>query len=165
MIMIFATMVSLFTTTSTTTLAKEENAGIRVEKKEEKTDMMMKIESKMDFDATVSKIESFLKEKNIALFYTVDHEKNALDVGLPLGKTKVFIFGDPKVGTLLMQDNPEISYDLPLRLSVFQEGKKVYLVYRSPIELVGNYELKEESKKILEKMDGLYQVIGKQVQE
>lgn len=162
-IMVFAVMTSLLVSVTATAEAKEEKAGAQIVKQEENANMI-KVESKLDFDTSVSRIESFLKEKNITVFYTADHKKNAEEVGLPLGKTKVLIFGDPKVGTLLMQDNPEISYDLPLRLSIIQEGKKVYLVYKNPEDLAQNYKLKEESKKILEKMTGLYKVIVSQVQ-
>lgn len=38
-----------------------------------------------------------------------------------LRPTKVLVFGNPKVGTKLMQDKQGVALDLPLRVSVWQD--------------------------------------------
>lgn len=125
--------------------------------------MLIKIKSNLDFEKTVSKIEEFLEEKDIELFYIADHKKNAVGADLELEDTKVLIFGNPKVGTMLMQDNPDISYELPLRISVIKEENEVYIIYKKPTELYKEYELSEKSKEILEKMNGIYEAIENSV--
>lgn len=42
-------------------------------------------------------------------------------VGLELRPNQVIVFGSPKVGTKLMQDNPSISIELPLKISVWED--------------------------------------------
>ncbi|MCY0883856.1 MAG: DUF302 domain-containing protein, partial [Acidianus infernus] len=46
------------------------------------------------------------------IFAEIDHSKNAEKVGLSLPKDKVIIFGNPRAGTLLMQEKIEVSLDL-----------------------------------------------------
>ena len=47
--------------------------------------------------------------------------KNAEEVGLELRPNQVIVFGSPKVGTQLMQENPSISIELPLKISVWED--------------------------------------------
>ena len=80
---------------------------------------MKKIKSKFNFDDTFKKLKEKIEEKNLLVFHIADHRQNAIDSDLELEKTKVIFFGNPKVGTYLMEDNPEISYELPYTASNF----------------------------------------------
>lgn len=40
---------------------------------------------------------------------------------MSLRKTTVLVFGSPMVGTLLMQKNPLIAFELPLRILLWEE--------------------------------------------
>ncbi|MDO5089073.1 MAG: DUF302 domain-containing protein, partial [Leptotrichiaceae bacterium] len=87
-------------------------------------------QSSFDFEKTVEIIKSRLAEKKATIFSTVDHKKNADGVQLQLRPTTVIIFGNPKVGTLLMQENQKISFELPLRISIYEdENGKVQVIY------------------------------------
>lgn len=141
-----------------------DNSKKDATEKGEKIEMFTKVKSKLSFEESITKIENFLKEKNIILFYTADHKKNAEESGLTLDNNKVLIFGDPKVGTLLMQDNPSIAYELPLKISIYQEGSDVFLLYKKPSLTANDYTLNDKSKEILTKMDGLFEAMAKQVQ-
>ena len=88
------------------------------------------------------------------VFAVIDHGKNANDVGLKLGKTKLFVFGNPSVGTLLMQKNREIGYDLPLRVLLWEEGGTVFVSYKLPSEIAKEYGL--EGLEVVSKMDGVF---------
>ena len=58
-----------------------------------------------------------------------------------------------------MEDNPEISYELPLRISIFSTESEVYMFYKEPTKHLFEYNLGEKSKEILEKMDKLYKTL------
>lgn len=77
--------------------------------------------SQYDFDKTTSNITSLLAQKNIPIFAEFDHSANAQKAGLELRPTKVIVFGNPKVGTLLMQENQALAFELPLRVLVWQD--------------------------------------------
>ena len=116
------------------------------------------IKSKYDFDTTYSNVQKFLKQNNINVFAEFNHGKNAKDSGVELNATKVIVFGNPKVGTLLMQENPEIAIELPLRISVWEDdNKNVYISHTDIKNLAKKYKIK--NNKVVENMDKLLQKI------
>lgn len=66
-------------------------------------------------DAT-RKLIAALPAKGLIHFKTINHAKAAKDVGLRLKPETVVIFGNPKIRTKLMQCNPTMGLDLPLRM-------------------------------------------------
>ncbi len=122
---------------------------------------MNKIKSKLNFDETVSLLIDTIEEKGLKLFYTANHKSNAIEVELDMPDTVVLFFGNPKVGTKLMLDNPEVSLELPLRIAVFMEDNEVYLMYRIPTAYANDFKVSADSMEILSKMDELYDGLTK----
>jgi uncharacterized protein (DUF302 family) len=91
------------------------------------------VESQNDFKTTVSKLENIIKKQGLTHFHTIDHSKNAKDVNMTLKAESVVVFGNPKMGTVLMNCNPSIGLDLPLRILVTEnyEGLTT-LTYTNP---------------------------------
>jgi CubicO group peptidase (beta-lactamase class C family)/uncharacterized protein (DUF302 family) len=79
-------------------------------------------ESQFGVKETMNRIEANLKKNGVPVFGKYDHEANAQGAGLSLSPTQVIVFGAPKVGTQLMQQNPSIAIELPLRISVWQDA-------------------------------------------
>lgn len=79
-------------------------------------------ESSFGVDETMDRVEAQLKALDIPVFARFDHGRNAGEVGLELRPAKVVVFGAPKVGTKLMQDNPSIAIELPLRIAVWEDA-------------------------------------------
>lgn len=70
-----------------------------------------------DFDVvkTLNRLGIALERAGINVFSQIKHNRGAEKVGMTLAPTETMIFGNPKLGTPLMQSNPAISLDLPLR--------------------------------------------------
>ncbi|MDI1283306.1 MAG: serine hydrolase [Reyranella sp.] len=103
-------------------------------------------ESKFSVDETVARLEAQLAARKIPVFATFDHADNARKVGLELRPTKVIVFGNPQVGTKLMQERQAIALDLPLRLSVWEDGRKrVWVSYHGVGEIAGQYGVKDKA--------------------
>ena len=49
------------------------------------------------------------------------------------------LFGNPRSGTPLMQDDPRVGIELPLRILVWDDGGDVLVGYRDPRELAEAY--------------------------
>jgi uncharacterized protein (DUF302 family) len=89
--------------------------------------------SSHSFDETVSRLQNLLQQNNITLFALIDHSGEAEKVGLKMIPTRLFIFGNPKTGTPLMQSAPSTAIDLPLKLLVSQDPeRKVWITYNEP---------------------------------
>ncbi len=99
-------------------------------------DGMIAVPSSHDVATTMDKLESVLKSKGMTIMARVDHTANAANVDLELRPTQLLIFGNPKVGTQLMQCSQSIAIDLPLKMLAYQaEDGQVFLAYNDPAYL------------------------------
>jgi uncharacterized protein (DUF302 family) len=88
-------------------------------------------ESKWGVGETVARFERVLREQNVPVFAQFDHDDNARKADMNLRPTHVLVFGNPKVGTKLMQATQTAALDLPLRVTVWQDDRgRVWVGYR-----------------------------------
>jgi len=105
-------------------------------------------------EEAVERIKAKLEEKGFNIFTTVDHAKNAAGVGLELRPTTVIIFGNPNVGTKLMQCAQEYAIDLPQKVLVYEaEDGKVWAVLNSQVALANKHKA-EGCGGLVEKVNG-----------
>jgi len=114
----------------------------------------------LSVDATVQKIEKIIESKaksGLGIFTIIDHKKGADKVNMELGETKVILFGNPKLGTKLMQKDPLVALDLPLKVLVFSENNVTKIVYRDPQKWSENFNLKDCKMvdKMVKALDGI----------
>lgn len=125
-------------TVKTPVLNKLRNVAME----EKKNRLQEKTESAFNVDETVLKITNLVKSQGGTIFAEYDHAKNAREAGLTMKPSKVIVFGSPEVGTKLMQQNPSIALELPLRISVWQDaGNRVWVSYPNLLEIGKEYGL------------------------
>jgi len=91
------------------------------------------VETKNDVPTAVAKFITIVKDKGLMHFETIDHAKNAKDAGLRMKPETVVVFGNPKMGTKLMQCNPSIGLDLPLKMLFYTDYEgKTTITYTNP---------------------------------
>lgn len=118
---------------------------------------MITVESPYSFDETVKRLKEKMYGLGAEVLAEIDHSTNAKKVGMELEPTVVIYFGNPKVGTILMQEVREIAYELPLRVVVWTSSGKTYVGFRKPSEIGKEYGIKNND--ILKKMDSLMENI------
>jgi uncharacterized protein (DUF302 family) len=107
------------------------------------TESVISVESHHSAKETADKFVSVLEQKGLTLFTRIDHQKNAAGVDLKIRETEVIIFGNPKVGTPLIQCNQLAAIDLPQKMLVWtDEDNKVWLSYNDPEYLKERHDLK-----------------------
>lgn len=89
----------------------------------------------------LDKLEGILTEKGIHIFARFPHSALAYEQGLELNDAEVLVFGDPKVGTLLMQEDILIAIDLPLRFLVWSNGTFTNISYPDVHSLATQYNI------------------------
>lgn len=110
------------------------------------------VESQNTFDITLSKLTKAIADSPLTLITTINHKENAEKAELDLRPTTLFIFGNPQVGTPLIQMAPTLAIDLPQKILVWQaDDDKVYLAYNSPEYLKTRHSL-ENSEEALAKI-------------
>jgi uncharacterized protein (DUF302 family) len=104
--------------------------------------------------ATVDRLIGALGRRGITVFARIDHAAGARKAGLELADEELVIFGDPRAGTPLMQADPAVGYELPLRLLVWDAGGQTMIGYRRPTELRDDFALADQLE-TLRRMDNL----------
>jgi uncharacterized protein (DUF302 family) len=98
--------------------------------------------SKNSVNATVSKIEKIVKAKGMSVFGIINHRANAKKIGSDMQEAKVIIFGNPKLGTRMMQRDIRVGIDLPIRILVYKDfDGKTKIEYLKPKVLQKRFDL------------------------
>ncbi len=94
---------------------------------------MITLKSDHSVSATADKLESLLKQKGMTVMNRISHSDGASGVGLELRPTELVIFGNPKVGTPLMQCAQSVAIDLPQKALIWEDSEGVvWLGYNDP---------------------------------
>ncbi|HKK54795.1 DUF302 domain-containing protein [Marinobacter sp.] len=117
-------------------------------------DGMITLKSNHSVSATADRLETLLKKKGMTVFTRVSHSAGAAGVGLQLRPTELVIFGNPKVGTPLMQCVQSVAIDLPQKALIWEdESGQVWLGYNDPAYLQQRHDI-EGCDAALEKVSG-----------
>ena len=109
----------------------------------EQADGVIRIKSKHSVPVTVDKLETALKDKGMTIFKRVSHSDGAARVGLELRPTELMIFGNPKVGTPLMQCEQLAALDLPQKALVYEDPDgQVWFAYNDPEYIADRHNIK-----------------------
>jgi uncharacterized protein (DUF302 family) len=116
--------------------------------------------AKSDYSVTVTvdRAIAALSRRGIRVFARIDHADEARKAGLELADEVLVIFGDPRVGTVLMQADAAVGYELPLRLLIWDAAGQTMIGYRRPTELRGDFALGDQLE-ILQRMENLLEQI------
>ncbi|WP_299764353.1 DUF302 domain-containing protein [uncultured Dokdonia sp.] len=123
------------------------------------TDQLITKKSPHTADETFAKLQEVVTSKGLHTMAVVPHDKAAASVDLELRPTRVLIFGNPKVGTLLMQSNQSIGIDLPLKILVHEdENGAVYVSYFDATFLTNRHGITDKDEvvqKVNAALDGI----------
>lgn len=105
---------------------------------------MISIKSSHDVKITADRLENNLLAKGMTVFIRINHAEGAQKVGKKLRPTEVIIFGNPKVGTPLMQCGQSVAVDLPQKALIWEDAAgQVWLSYNDPKYLAKRHGIKE----------------------
>lgn len=100
---------------------------------------------------TLDRLENIVKKKGITVFARVDHGAGAKKVGKELHASELLIFGNPKMGSPLMQEAPMMGLELPMKALTWKDASgQVWLSYLKPVILQQRHQLKNSA--IINKM-------------
>ena len=111
--------------------------------------------SKVDFEQTYQQLRTVIDNNpNLKIIAELNHQGNAATVDLELLPTRIIMFGNPRLGTPLMQNAQTIGLDLPQKILVYQEASgTVKVAYNDPLYLKNRHGITENAA-ILEKISG-----------
>ncbi len=93
---------------------------------------LVTVASRHSVRETIDRLAHVVIEKGLTVFARIDHADNASTVGLKLRPTEMILLGNPRAGTVLMQESQTSGIDLPVRAVAWQDQDgKVWLTYNS----------------------------------
>ena len=120
---------------------------------------MVVTRSANDYVETMRLLTGAIERRGLTVFAAIDHAAGAREAGLELADEAVVVFGSPRSGTPLMQTDPRVGIELPLRLLVWREEDTVLVGYRDPRELTETYEIASHQS-TLEQMAALLEALA-----
>jgi len=99
------------------------------------------VPSEQDMMATYSTLRGAIDAAEpLRLVAELDHADNAESIGQELLPTRLIVFGNPNLGTPLMQGDQSVAIDLPQKMLVFENAAgEVSLAYNDPAYLAARH--------------------------
>jgi len=117
-------------------------------------DGLVAMPSQHSVDGTLDKLQGVLESKGMTVFARINHADGAAKADLELRPTSVMIFGNPKVGTPLMNCSQSIAIDLPQKMLVWEAADgQVFIGYNDPAYLKSRHAT-EGCDAVFEKVAG-----------
>lgn len=125
---------------------------------------LIRVESQHGVKETVDRLAATIEKRGIKIAARIDHSAAARAAGLELAPTELLIFGNPKLGTPLMQENQTMGIDLPMKILTWQDASgKVWMAFSDPDDLKSRHGVKTHDEifvKMRKALEGLAQAAG-----
>lgn len=96
-----------------------------------------------------SRLRWFAPPVNVS--FTLDHQANATTVGVDLPPTSLIVFGNPSLGSILMQADQSVALDLPQKMLIFGDSAgAVSIAYNDPAWLAKCHGLRKSGAVVAE---------------
>ncbi len=93
---------------------------------------------------TLDRLAAILAERGVTVGLRIDHAAAANGIGANLQATQLLLFGNPALGTPLMQEAREIAIDLPMKALAWEDDDGVWLGYTAPADLAARWGIDPE---------------------
>ncbi len=114
---------------------------------------VVNVPSAFSVDESFERLRSRIDQAEpLSVIATVDHAANAQSVGLTLPPTRLIVFGNPMLGTRLMQSERTVGIDLPQKFLIWQSAEgQVFITYNDPAFLARRHGI-DEALPVLEQI-------------
>ena len=95
---------------------------------------------------TIDRLVREVTQRGLVVFARIDHAQGAASVGMSLRPTELLIFGNPRGGTPLMQDQQTAGLDLPVKALAWEDASgRTWLIYSDAAWIAARHALGAES--------------------
>lgn len=116
--------------------------------------------SKYPVKETIDRIGAAITANEWTIFARIDHAANAEHHGVESRPTELLIFGNPTVGTLLMQEQQTTGVDLPTKVLAWEDEEgKVWLTYNDAAWIARRHGLGRGSGEAIEAIEAVLAII------
>jgi uncharacterized protein (DUF302 family) len=114
---------------------------------------LISVRSRYAVRETIDRLAAAVEAAGLTVFGRIDHGANAVEAGMALRPTELLLFGHPRGGTPLMQEQQTAGIDLPLKALAWEdEAGQIWLTYNDTEWLAQRHGLGSSSARSLEAM-------------
>ncbi|MBK0326526.1 DUF302 domain-containing protein [Rhodobacteraceae bacterium F11138] len=108
-------------------------------------DDLVRVRTDKSVTAAMDDLQEAVEGAGATVFARVDHAAGARTVDMDLGDAQLLIFGNPKLGTPVMQADPLAGLFLPLKVLAYADGDgQVWLAYEDPEEMLDDLKVDDD---------------------
>lgn len=97
--------------------------------------------SAVSVEKTADKLVAAVEKAGAKVFARVDHAAGARSIDAELTDMTVVMFGNPKIGTPVLQAEPRAGLDLPNRVLIWDDEGQTKIGYLDPADLKARYKV------------------------
>jgi len=119
--------------------------------------------SDTSFAATMERVEPEVRARGLFVMRVLDHAAGAAQVGRSLNPNSVVLFGNPQIGSQVMQCAPRAGIDLPQKLLLWEADGEVFVAYNDPKYLGRRHSIMgcdEVLARVASNLDGLARAVA-----
>jgi uncharacterized protein (DUF302 family) len=102
---------------------------------------MVELTANGDADQVEARLREAIDAHGLQVFARIDHAAGGRKADVALDANVLLIFGNVHVGTPLMQADPRVGVELPLRMLIWHDQDGTHVGYLDPRELADRYAL------------------------
>lgn len=106
------------------------------------------VEAEGSVSDVMDRLEAAVTDAGATVFARVDHAGGADSVDMDLDDAELLIFGNPKLGTPVLQENIRAGVVLPLRVLVFTEEDKTWLIYQEVDAMLESVNAEQDTESV-----------------
>ena len=129
-------------TALTPSLAQQKTVAAKSAPAQRLESGLVQVASMLSVKETIDALAKAVEAKGAKVVARVDHAAGAKVAGIDMKPSELLIFGNPKLGTPVMQGNVRAGLDLPLKMLAYEDAAgKVWLTYVAPNSLRARYRI------------------------
>ncbi|MCY0094729.1 DUF302 domain-containing protein [Hoeflea ulvae] len=97
--------------------------------------------SSASVEQTADKLVAAVEKAGAKVFARVDHAAGAGSIDAELADMTLVMFGNPKIGTPILQAAPQAGLDLPNRVLIWDEAGQTRIGYLDPAKLKARHKV------------------------
>ena len=106
----------------------------------------------------IDRVAAFLKDHGVTVYARIDQQSEVKKGGREIPALEFLLFGNPKAGGPIMEENPVAALELPLKVIAWEDKEgKVWVAYNEAQYIEDRYSLRHELAQPLD----LHLIIGK----
>jgi len=102
---------------------------------------LVRVEAAGGVAEAADRLEAAVAGAGATVFARVDHGAGAASVDMELGDAELIVFGNPRLGTPVLQADIRAGLVLPLRVLVHDDGGQTVFLYEDPAAMLERYDV------------------------